>query len=92
MPIRYRCKSCGHVIYEFKRVGQDYTGVPTPHEIIRLTGGVCPACKRPLEAPNPEDYRSYIIVKPRVFTATRPTPITTPTLTAREAGVSGVEV
>jgi len=90
MPIRYRCKGCGYVIYEFKRVGQDYTGVPTPLEIIRLTGGVCPACKRHLENPKPEDYRSYIIVRPRIYVGAKPTPITG--LITQRAGVEQVGV
>ncbi|MCC6011010.1 MAG: hypothetical protein LM556_01255 [Desulfurococcaceae archaeon] len=71
MPIRYICRSCGHVIYEFKKVGQDFTGVPTPLEVIRITGGICPACKRHLELPSPEEYRSYIILKPHVSRSTK---------------------
>jgi hypothetical protein len=66
MPIRYICRSCGHVIYEFKKVGQDFSGVPTPLEVIRITGGICPACKRHLELPSSGDYRSYIVLKSHV--------------------------
>jgi hypothetical protein len=62
---------CGHVIFEFKRVGQDFNGVPTPLEVFRLTGGICPACKRHLELPKPEEYRSYIVIRPRILISSR---------------------
>ncbi len=90
MPIKYRCKSCGYIIYEFKRVGQDYTGVPTPLEIIRLTGGVCPACKRHLEYLRPEDYRSYVIIKPHIHVGVKSTPITG--LITQKTGVEQIRV
>ena len=62
---------CGHVIFEFKRVGQDFNGVPTPLEVFRLTGGICPACKRHLELLKPEEYRSYIVIRPRTVVSTK---------------------
>lgn len=35
-------------------MGQDYYGVPTPEEVIRVHG-VCPRCKRELEIPSLAD-------------------------------------
>lgn len=58
MPIIYRCKSCGSVLYVFERVGQDAFGVPTPDELARRYGGRCPFCGRILNrAAKPEDIR-----------------------------------
>jgi len=71
MPIKYRCKNCGFIIYEFKKVGQDFSGVPTPLEVIRITGGICPSCKKHLELPGVEDYKTYIILRPHITTSTK---------------------
>ncbi len=60
MPIRYVCKHCGYVIWEFKQVGQDYFGIPTPSEIMLATGGICPNCKRELSIPTLSDIRIRI--------------------------------
>jgi len=58
MPVVYRCKSCGRVIFAFKRVGQDYFGVPTPGELASRLGGRCPFCGKPLNLrPGLEDIR-----------------------------------
>ncbi|MEM0380422.1 MAG: hypothetical protein QXX35_04980 [Desulfurococcaceae archaeon] len=54
MPIRYVCKKCGYVLWSFERVGQDYFGVPSPEDIIRIYG-VCPRCKSDLSIPRLED-------------------------------------
>jgi len=62
-PIRYRCKHCGYILFEFVKVGQDYYGVPTPEEIYRIYGGVCPRCKSMLEIPSPTEIRSRIIIR-----------------------------
>lgn len=59
MPIRYICRKCGHVLWSFTHVGQDYFGVPTPDEIKRMYG-VCPSCKREFIKPSLED----IILEP----------------------------
>jgi RNA polymerase subunit RPABC4/transcription elongation factor Spt4 len=65
MPIRYRCRNCGAVLYEFTRVGQDYMGVPTPREVAFMYFFTCPVCKSPLnpDTSNP-DWREHIIIKP----------------------------
>ncbi len=61
MVVRYVCKHCGYVIWEFKEVGQDYYGIPTPSEIMLVTGGVCPRCKHELSIPNIKDIK----IRPR---------------------------
>jgi len=65
MPVRYRCRNCGAVLYEFKRVGQDYIGVPTPREVAFMYHFTCPVCKSQLnwDTSNP-DWREHIVVKP----------------------------
>ncbi|MEM0368566.1 MAG: hypothetical protein QW816_06455 [Desulfurococcaceae archaeon] len=64
MPIRYRCKHCGHVLYEFKGVGQSYIGAPSPLEVIKLVGHICPSCKRILELPR-GNFKDYILIRTR---------------------------
>ncbi len=61
MGVRYVCKHCGYVLWEFKHVGQDYFGIPTPSEIMLATGGICPRCKRELSIPTLSD----IVIKPK---------------------------
>lgn len=63
MPVKFRCRHCGYVLYEFKGVGQNYVGVPTPLEVIKLVGYVCPNCKRVLEVPR-SNFKEFIVVKP----------------------------
>jgi len=62
MPVKYVCSNCGHVLWVFNKVGQDYLGVPTPDEIRRIYG-VCPVCKSEFVKPSIEriDIR---VVKP----------------------------
>ena len=55
MPIVYRCKCCGKVLYVFPYVGHESYGVKTPSEIISMYGGMCPYCFKPLERPTHED-------------------------------------
>lgn len=56
MPIVYRCRRCGTILYVFLRVGEgNYWGVYTPEEISNLYGGHCPRCGARLGKPNPED-------------------------------------
>ncbi len=57
MPVRYICRHCGTVLWEFKHVGQDYYGLPTPTEVMNVYGGICPNCKRELRKPDLEDIR-----------------------------------
>jgi len=59
MPVRYVCKNCGHVLWVFTKVGQDYLGVPSPDELRRIYG-VCPRCKRDITTPRFED----VLIKP----------------------------
>lgn len=66
MPVRYRCGICGHVLYEFKGVGQNYIGVLTPEEVVKLVGYICPSCKRVLETPR-RHFREYINVRPVIL-------------------------
>ncbi|RLG82286.1 MAG: hypothetical protein DRO40_08060 [Thermoprotei archaeon] len=55
MPVQYICRKCGYILWEFKRVGQDCYGLPTPSEIIEFYGGICPGCKRELGRPTMDD-------------------------------------
>jgi len=57
MPVRYLCRHCGAILWEFKHVGQDYYGLPTPTEVINVYGGICPNCKRELRRPSLNDIR-----------------------------------
>lgn len=52
MPVKYVCKHCGYILWEFREVGQDYYGIPTPEEVIRVYGGICPKCKHDLSIPS----------------------------------------
>lgn len=65
MPIRYRCSNCGNVLFEFRGVGQSYMGVPTPEEVVKLVGHICPSCKRELEIPS-RHYKDYILIRSAV--------------------------
>jgi len=55
MPVVYRCRECGHVLYVFERVGLSSYGLPTPSEIASWFGGLCPRCGRRLGRPQPGD-------------------------------------
>ena len=54
MPVVYRCRGCGYILYAIERVGNPY-GVKTPSEVISMYGGVCPKCGRRLEKPGLKD-------------------------------------
>lgn len=69
MPVKYRCRHCGYILYEFKGVGQSYIGIPTPSEVIKLVGYVCPHCKRVLETPK-GSFKEYVVVKPTTLRIT----------------------
>ena len=55
MPIVYRCRRCGYVLYVFARVGQSSYGVATPSEVKALFGGRCPRCGGLLGEPRARD-------------------------------------
>ena len=59
VPVVYRCKHCGKVLYVFSRVGQDFYGIPTPSEVAAWFNGFCPYCGAKLAAkpPSPSDVR-----------------------------------
>lgn len=57
MPVRYICGNCGYILSVFYEVGQDYYGVPTPEEVYRIHGGICPRCKHDLNMPALSDIR-----------------------------------
>ncbi|RLG78787.1 MAG: hypothetical protein DRO10_02040 [Thermoprotei archaeon] len=57
MPVIYRCKGCGSIIFTFERVGQDCFGVPSPSELSMRLEGRCPHCGRPLSTPRLEDVK-----------------------------------
>jgi ribosomal protein S27AE len=61
MGVKYVCKHCGYVIWEFKQVGQDYYGIPDPNEIMLVTGGFCPKCGHELHLPKLSDIK----IKPK---------------------------
>ena len=60
MPVKYVCKNCGYILYEFERVGQDFYGVRTPSEIRSIFGGICPRCGHELSTPSIEDIKIRI--------------------------------
>ena len=58
MPIVYRCKGCGFILYDSRnpeRYGITKSfGIPTPSEVASWYGGVCPRCGRKLNTkPDP---------------------------------------
>ena len=55
VPVVYRCRQCGYILYVFWRVGQNSYGVLTPSEVISMYGGVCPRCGHPLRRPGLQD-------------------------------------
>lgn len=63
MPVRYMCSHCKAILWEFKHVGQDYYGLPTPTEVINVYGGICPNCKRELKRPSLQDIK----IKARLY-------------------------
>ena len=50
-PIKYTCKICNFVLYQFKKVGQDPHGVRTPSEVKSMYAGKCPRCGHELGEP-----------------------------------------
>jgi hypothetical protein len=65
MPIRYRCKRCGFIFYEYtdkQSMGnKKYWGLPSPSDVAMMYDYVCPRCGRRLSLKPTKDD---IIVKP----------------------------
>jgi DNA-directed RNA polymerase subunit RPC12/RpoP len=59
LPVIYRCRNCGHVLFEFLVVGQDSYGLPTPSELIAKIGDTCPRCGNKLRISGLEDVKVY---------------------------------
>lgn len=72
MAIKYVCKRCGHVLYEFTKIGSSI-GLLTPLEVAKLHGYVCPSCKSPLEVPTPgTNYKAYIQIHVKLYESRTP--------------------
>jgi rubredoxin len=63
MVIRYKCKNCGTILYEFKEA-KDPVGLLTPREVAFEYNFVCPKCKATLNPDLSKDWKKRIIVKP----------------------------
>jgi rubredoxin len=63
VPIRYRCRNCGAVLYVFEKIG-DPLGLLTPREVAFTYNFTCPVCKSQLNpnTTNP-DWREHIRIK-----------------------------
>ena len=55
MPIYYICSYCGHRLFVFQKVGQDFYGVRTPSEVKLMYAGKCPRCGHKLGTPDLQD-------------------------------------
>ncbi|MEM1831901.1 MAG: hypothetical protein QXJ97_10275 [Desulfurococcaceae archaeon] len=64
MGIKYICGNCGYTLYEFGRTGSTL-GLISPEVIARINK-VCPSCGKPLEYPTVSEWRSRIVIKPRL--------------------------
>lgn len=85
MPVKYVCRSCGHVIYEFDKVGSSI-GLLSPLEVAKLHGYVCPSCKSQLKAPTPGvNFREFVHVSIRL--PERLTPMKSPLIATVPASV-----
>ena len=62
MPIYYICSNCGHRLFVFQKVGQDFYGVRTPSEVKLQFGGKCPRCGHVMGTPDLQD----IEIRPKV--------------------------
>ncbi|MCC6014524.1 MAG: hypothetical protein LM564_02325 [Desulfurococcaceae archaeon] len=59
LPVIYKCRNCGHILFEFLMVGQDSYGLPTPSELIAKIGDTCPRCGNKLRISGLEDIKVY---------------------------------
>lgn len=41
MPLRYRCRNCNNILYEYR---PNSYGIPTPTKVVRAYRRVCPFC------------------------------------------------
>jgi hypothetical protein len=62
VPVRYRCKSCGFVLYEYtarEEMGSErFMGLLTPLQVAAKYDFVCPRCGRALNTrPSREDIK-----------------------------------
>ena len=67
MPLVYKCKNCGYVLYD-SRNWKKYTRVPrlpTPSEVVAWYDGRCPNCGKPLNT-NPDPMKDVIIRIPMI--------------------------
>jgi len=62
MTIRYICKKCGFILYEFKNI-RGSQGLLTPLQVAHMYGYICPKCGRRIEFKEDEDWRGRIIIK-----------------------------
>ena len=63
MPIIYKCKNCGYVLYDsrnWKKYTNRYYGIPTPSEVAAWYGGHCPNCGKPLNT-KPDPVKDVVI-------------------------------
>ena len=65
MTIRYKCRKCGCILYDFSEIS-DYRGLLTPYEIAYSYDFTCPNCKAQLN-PNIDnpDWREHIVISVR---------------------------
>lgn len=57
----YVCKACGHLLYVFESVGQDFIGPRAPSEVRLMYAGRCPKCGHVLGIPDLDD----VTIRPR---------------------------
>jgi len=62
MTIRYKCRKCGCILYDFSEIS-DYRGLLTPWEVAYSYDFTCPNCKSTLnyDTVNP-DWREHIVI------------------------------
>jgi hypothetical protein len=63
MPVKYKCRQCGFILYEYsKDIGnKKYWGLPTPSDIAVMYDGVCPRCGKKL---NTNPTKDDVIIRP----------------------------
>jgi len=71
MPVIYRCKKCGFILYDSRhpeKYTNRYYGIPTPSEVAAWYNGRCPRCGKPLST-KPDLFKDIVIgiTKPAVL-------------------------